>query len=210
MFKKLRQLGQVTLVQIQPSGLIKETPGKTPTGGFYDPTYLVSVDRLEITPLGIEATTPGGERELDIHHINHPDKKYDNNDLISIAFSSHYDAMRARFGDHIVNGIAGENIIIEYTKEIWPADLSQKIGVENQESGEMAIMELNGHANPCVEYASYCLQNQHGKIPAKIMKETLQFLGNGRRGFLFVLSKEQDVITVRPGDKVYTLGEEIK
>jgi hypothetical protein len=35
------------------------------------------------------------------------------------------------------NGIAGENIIIEYSEEVWPDDLSQKSGIENQDNGEM-------------------------------------------------------------------------
>ena len=57
---------------------------------------------------------------LDIHHdINHPDKAYDDDDLVSIGFTSHYKAMRERFGAHIEDGTAGENIIIEYDQEVW-------------------------------------------------------------------------------------------
>jgi hypothetical protein len=208
MYRKVRQLGQVNLVQLQPNGLIIETPDKTPTGYFYDTSRLVQVDRLVITPLGIEATIPGGEHVLDIHHINHPDKAYDDDDLVCVGFTSHYDAMRAHFGEHMVNGIAGENIIIEYSEEIWPDDLSQQLGIENQDTGEMAILEMVSFAAPCVEFSQFCAKSQYERIAADQLKEILQFLGNGRRGFLLVLSKMHDVITVRPDDKVFVVAAE--
>ncbi|HET6446162.1 MAG TPA: hypothetical protein VFI27_16465, partial [candidate division Zixibacteria bacterium] len=68
----LREIGRVKLVQVQPSGLIIETP----SGYFYDVSRRLEVDRLLITSLGIEAETPEGEHVLDIHHISHPGKAY--------------------------------------------------------------------------------------------------------------------------------------
>ncbi len=106
MYKKVRQLGHVRLVQLQPNGLIIDTPDKTPTGYFYDGTRLVQVDQLEITPLGIEGIFPGGEQVLDIDHINHPEKAYDDDDLVHIGFISNYDTRCTHFGEHMVNGIA--------------------------------------------------------------------------------------------------------
>jgi hypothetical protein len=89
MIEKLNLLGYVKLTQLQPTGLIINTP----SGEFYDPSRRVVVDSLQISPLGIEAITPDGEHVLDIHHIDHPDKKYDNDDLVCIGFSSHYAAI---------------------------------------------------------------------------------------------------------------------
>ena len=126
----LHELGRVKLVQLQPTGLIIESD-KTPTGYFYDNSRLVEVDQLSITSLGIEATTRTGEHVLDIHHINHPHKEYDDDDLICIGFTAHYEAMRGRFGAHMVDGIAGENIIIECDKEVWPEDLGQQLVIED-------------------------------------------------------------------------------
>ena len=80
MVEKLTELGQVKLTQLQPSGLIINTPD----GEFYDVSRRVVVEQLIITPQGIEATTPDGEHVLDIHHINHPDKAYDDDDLVCI------------------------------------------------------------------------------------------------------------------------------
>lgn len=208
MDKNIKQIGHVNLVQLQPNGLIVDTPDKTPTGYFYDASRLVQVDRLVITPLGIEATIPGGEHVLDIHHLKHPNKEYDDDDLVCIGFTSHNDAMRDYFGEHMVNGIAGENIIIEYSNEIWREDLSQNLGIENQDTGEMAIFEMISHASPCVEFGQFCAQSQYEKISATKMKNILKFLENGRRGFLLVLNKKHDVVIVRPNDKVFVLGSE--
>ena len=68
MVETLRELGHVKLTQVQPVGLITETS----SGSTYDASRRVEVSRLLITPQGIEATTPDGERALDIHHTAHP------------------------------------------------------------------------------------------------------------------------------------------
>ncbi len=202
-----RQLGEVTLVQLQPQGLIIETPGETPTGSFYDATRRVEVDRLKITPSGIEATLPSGEDVLDIHHLNHPGKAYDNDDLVSVGFTAHYDAMRAEFGHHMADGIAGENIIIGNPTEVWPEDLAETVAIENQDTGQLATLNLVSFAAPCVEFSQFCIQAQHTKIPTDRLREVLRFLGRGRRGFLFVLDDKIDEVTVRAGDKVF-IGED--
>ncbi len=201
MIETFRDLGRVKLVQIQPDGLIIETP----SGYIYDASRLAKVDRLRITPLGIEATTPQGERVLDIHHVNHPDKAYDEDDLISIGFTSHYQAMRARFGEHMVDGIAGENIIIEYNKEVWTEDLGPQIAIENTETGQMTLLDLVCFAAPCDEFSHFAAQSQDKRLPAADLKSTLKFLNNGRRGFLLVLRDGQEAAAVQVGDRVFVV-----
>jgi hypothetical protein len=202
MVESLRNLGHVKLVQVQPSGLIIETP----SGYFYDASRRLEVDCLHITSLGIEATTPEGEHVLDIHHISHPDKAYDNDDLVCIGFTSHYEAMRARFGDHMVDGIAGENIIIEYEEEVWSEDLGKRIAIENQDTGDRALLDMVSYASPCREFSLFATRSQYEALPADKLKDTLQFLGNGRRGFLLVMRAGQEAATVRPGDKVFAVS----
>lgn len=201
MAESIRELGNVKLVQIQPSGLIIGIP----SGDFYDASRRVEVDRLLITPLGIEATLADGKHVLDIHHVNHPDKAYGNKDLVSIGFTSHYEAMRQRFGTHMVDGIAGENIIIDYDQEIWEDDLGQRIGIENPETGQQIFLNLVKFAKPCKEFSHFAAKSQHEKLPADVLKSTLQFLNNGRRGFLLVLSDGQESAVVQPGDRVFTV-----
>jgi len=202
MVEKTREIGAVKLVQLQPSGLIIETP----SGYFYDASRRVEVDQLLITSKGIEATTPGGEHVLDIHHMDHPNKEYDDDDLVCIGFTSHYNAMRTHFGDHMVDGIAGENIIIDFDQEVWPEDLGQRIAIENAETGQLALLDMESFAAPCQEFSHFAAQSQDEKLPADELKSILQFLGNGRRGFLLVLSKDQGEVTVKPGDKVFVVS----
>ena len=202
MIENFRELGIVKLVQVQPSGLIIETP----SGSFYDASRRVEVESLCITSRGIEAITPEGEQVLDIHHLDHPDKAYDNNDLVCIGFTSHYERMRARFGDHMVDGIAGENIIIEYEQEVWPEDLGQQIAFENTNTGRRALLDVVSFAAPCEEFSHFAANSQHERLPAEKLKATLQFLGNGRRGYLLVLSDNQEPVTVRSGDRVFVVG----
>jgi hypothetical protein len=60
-------------------------------------------------------------------------------------------------------------------------------------------------AAPCDEFSHFADQSQHERLPADELKDILQFLNNGRRGYLLVLSEGQDVATVQPGDRVYVL-----
>lgn len=199
-------MGMVSLVQLQPSGLIIEAP-EPPPRYFYDASRRVEVDRLEITPRGIQATLPTGEQVLDIHHLDHPDKAYEDDDLVCVGFTAHYDAMRVEFGEHMVDGIAGENIIIDYPDEVWPGDLGKVLAIENQDTGEVATLEMVNFAEPCVEFSRFCARRQHDEIAAHRVREIVRFLGNGRRGFLLVLDDGLDVVTVRPGDRVFLPGD---
>lgn len=202
----LRPMGEVSLVQLQPSGLIVDAPESWPVRSIYDAGCRVEVGRLEITPRGIEAHLPGGERVLDIHHLDHPGKAYDDDDLVSIGFTAHYRAMRNEFGDHMVDGVAGENIIIDYPGEVWPDDLEQTLLIEDQDSGELASFDLVSFAAPCVEFSRFCLRRPQGELSGRRQGEILRFLGNGRRGFLLVLNSAHDRITVRVGDRVFLPG----
>lgn len=96
--QRSRRVGVVSLVQLQPDGLIVNTPGPAPTRSFYDSSRLVEVDRLEINPRGIEATLQTGEHVLDIHHLDHPERAY-HDDLVCVGFTAHYEAMRSEFGE---------------------------------------------------------------------------------------------------------------
>jgi hypothetical protein len=201
MVEKGRELGTIKLVQLQPNGLIT----KKGEGYYYDVSRRLEVDQLIIKSKGIEAIKPDGETVLDIHHIDHPDKEYDDDDLVCIGFTSHYDKMRERFGEHMVYGSAGENIIIEYPDEIWLDDLGDQIAIENQETGQLLILDQAQVAKPCDEFSHFAAQSQDERLPAGELKEILQFLNDGRRGFLLVQKEGQDMGIVRAGDKVFAI-----
>jgi len=200
---QIRELGKVKLLQVQPSGMVIDTP----TGAFYDVARRVEVDSLIITPLGIEADLADGEHVLDIHHIHHPDKAY-TDDLVSIGFTSHYAAMRERFGEHMQDGTAGENIIIESDREIWLDDLGQQVGFENAQTGQQTLLDILRIATPCNELSHFAANSQHQRLPANELKSTLQFLNNGRRGFLLALAEGLDSVIVRASDRVFAIYKE--
>jgi len=43
-------------------------------------------------------------------------------------------------------------------------------------------------------------------LPAEKSNSVLQYLGNGRRGFLLVFSEGQEEVTIKSGDKVFVLS----
>jgi hypothetical protein len=204
-----QRIGVVSLVQVQPHGLIIDNPGSGPAKHFYDASRRVEVDRLQISKRGIEATLESGERVLDIHHLDHPDKEYDDNDLVCVGFSAHYDAMRREFGGHLVDGVAGENIIVEYAAEVWPENLGESLTIESQDTGETAVLNVVSFAAPCTEFSRYCLQRPHGHVPIPRLREAVKFLGGGRRGFLVLIDAAHQPITVRPGDRVFLDGSSV-
>ncbi len=103
----------------------------------------------------------------------------------------------------MVYGSAGENIIIEYSDEIWLDDLGDKLAIENHQTGQMLILEQIQVAAPCEEFSHFAAQKQDERLSASDLKEILKFLSDGRRGFLMVLPRGQGEGSVRPGDKVY-------
>ncbi len=106
----MRTIGTVTHLQIQ-RGSLKH--GDKPTR-IYDPTPLLSVRTLNVTPDGALGASPDGRETwiVDVHHRAHPSTKNDDGlHGISLGFTSHYMAMQERFGDRLEVGCAGENII---------------------------------------------------------------------------------------------------
>lgn len=201
-----RPFGVVSLVQVQPNGLIIDNPGPGPAKHFCDASRRVEVDRLQISDRGIDATLESGEHVLDIHHLDHPRTEYDNDDLVCVGFSAHYDAMRREFGEHMVDGITGENIIVEYPAEVWPEDLGGSLTVENQDTGQTTALNSVIFAEPCIEFSRFCLQRAYGHVPGPRLGAVLRFLGGGRRGFLLLIDPAREPITVRRGDRVFLYG----
>src|SRR3954467_11681800 len=103
----MRTIGTITRLQIQRSSL---KHGEKPTR-LYDPAPLLSVPVLNVTPDGALGSGPDDTWIVDVHHRAHPATKNDDGlHGISLGFTSHYDAMRAHFGQRIETGCAGENI----------------------------------------------------------------------------------------------------
>src|SRR2546427_8936995 len=97
----MRTIGTVTRLQIQRDSLKR---GEKPTR-VYDPTPLLSVPALNVTPDGALGGTADGRWIVDVHHRDHPDtKNEDGRHGISLRFTSHYDPMPEHVGDRVAIG----------------------------------------------------------------------------------------------------------
>ena len=116
----MHEIGRIKLLQVQQSGLkVKQQPY-----GYYDPTPLLTVKSLLLYPDGVIGVTADGRRVIDVHHVQHPaSRNHSGINGVSVAFTSHYEAMRSKFGDHLVDGCAGENILVEADDILRLADL---------------------------------------------------------------------------------------
>src|SRR5881409_3176787 len=111
----MRDVGEIVRLQIQRSSLkTGEKPNRR-----YDPAPLLAVERLAVRPDGVLGQSNGGAWLVDVHHRSHPQtKNEDGLHGVSLGFTSHYAAMRERFGDRLTLGCAGENIVVETQRRI--------------------------------------------------------------------------------------------
>ncbi|HZI22466.1 MAG TPA: hypothetical protein VFD76_08100 [Gemmatimonadales bacterium] len=173
----MRELGRIVRLQIQRSTL---KTGEKPQRR-YDPAPICPVDHLAVGPDGVLGQGPDGAWLVDVHHRAHPaTKNPDGEHGVSLGFSSHYGLMRERFGDRITLGCAGENIIVETPRRIALEDLERGVVLLGADDGELARLEVLQVAHPCRPFTGWALG---GRVEADILKEQLQFLDGGTRGY---------------------------
>ena len=195
----MREIGQISLIQVQRSALVVEDRTKS----YYDPTPLVVVEYLLLSPQGVIGVAADGSQVMDIHHENHPNShNHKGINGVSIGFTSHYRAMRSKLGEHLMDGIAGENIVVESATPHSLANLGERLAIQIQQTGRYIYLSGLQVATPCVEFSLFAAN--HGMpLPAAQLKETLQFLDGGTRGFYARMEDLQDTVTLRVGDKVF-------
>ena len=189
----------IKLLQVQQSGLkVKQHPY-----GYYDPTPLLTIENLLLSPDGVIGVTVDGKRVIDVHHIGHPaSRNHKGVNGVSIGFTSHYEAMRSKFGDHLVDGCAGENILVEADDILGLADLGKRLAIQTRKTGELIYLTCLKVAAPCVEFSQFAAS--HGMaLPANQLKETLQFLDTGKRGFYATVAGRDSEMMIQAGDKVF-------
>lgn len=193
----MQLLGPITRLQIQTAAL---KTGVKPHER-YDPGALLVVETLTLTSAGAEARGPHGEPVLDVHHLRHPQtRQYQGENALSLGFTAHYAAMRARFGAVVAPGCAGENLIVETAQPVTPAQVQGGVFLQTKGRPEPARLAQIQVAAPCRPFTRYLL----GAEPAEgeDLKAALQFLGDGRRGFYAALA-EAGPVPVALGDLVF-------
>jgi hypothetical protein len=177
-------IGTVVRLQVQRSRL---KPGPATTR-VYDPAPLHEVSVLEIGPRGVV-----GDGILDVHHADHPDTR--NVKLlngISVMTASRYAALRATYGEQLVDGVAGESLLLD-TQHL--DDLSGRLVIES-EDGPIECDSIP--APPCVEFSRFVLGRGAGDVGPEVLaaKDALE---NGARGYYLQTS---GVGTIRAGARV--------
>ncbi len=167
-------LGSVVGLQVQRSPL---KPGPRETRE-YDPSPLLQVERLDIDPRGCMGRS-GGERVLDVHHADHPQTR--NRRLangLSLLTRTAYDRLRQAYGDHLVDGIAGESVLLDTPSAV---ELSGSLLLETEDGGVLALHDI-APAPPCVEFSRFALGRAPGPVDEEVLA-ALSALGDGARGW---------------------------
>jgi hypothetical protein len=193
-------IGIVQIVQIQLSSLkVGEDEDRR-----YDPSPILQVDHLRLSARGVVGVTEDGTNIIDVHHPAHELSRNNGDNGISIGFTAHYQAIRQRFGDHLPDGIAGENILIQAEHPFQLGDFQDGIAIESILTGETYFFQVHRPIAPCEEFSRYCAGR---KIGGSELKETLQFLHQGRRGFMMTPRHPDTQPIVREGDRVFLLKD---
>ena len=189
-------VGTVVRLQVQTASLKK---GVRPSR-VYDPSPLLPVPRLRLTPDGAVGIAEDGGEHVDVHHLGHPQTKHEPGREASFGFTSHYGKMRGEYGERIVIGCAGENVLLE-TDRIWRLeDFATGLAFESGASGARARLSAVTVADPCVEFSRFSLGD--AEAPPADVKPVLQFLGEGTRGYCFRPTSE---VVLSPGDRLVLL-----
>ncbi|MGH7537317.1 MAG: MOSC domain-containing protein [Gemmatimonadales bacterium] len=172
----MRPLGPIVRLQIQRASL---KTGDRPNRA-YDPAPLCAVPRLAVGPDGALGAGPDQAWLVDVHHRAHPaTKNADGLHGVSVGCTAHYRAMRERFGARLTLGCAGENLIADAGP--WrPADVAGGLAIVAPDGRERVRLRVLEVAHPCRTFTGWALG---GVVESGVLKEHLQFLDDGMRGF---------------------------
>jgi hypothetical protein len=187
----VRLIGTIVRLQVQESSLkVGDKPRR------YDPAPIRSVPAISLSLAGVIGLAENGKTIVDVHHRDHPTSKNRGGENgISLGFTGHYRAMRQRFGQHLADGIAGENILIAAHRQFEVAELAGGVVVEGTGGWQLELRPVIVAA-PCVEFSRYAMQFPDGDRPDATVTEALRFLDAGMRGFYATYEGEPAVIEV--------------
>jgi hypothetical protein len=192
-------IGTIVHLQIQCSSLkLGERPRR-----WFDPSPLLVVSALELSPDGVVGVLPDGRRIVDVHNREHPQSRHGSGNGVSIGFTSHYAQMRARHGDRIADGIAGENILVQTDRHFCQGDLPTSLVVE---TGHGFVHLKDARViEPCIEFSRYSLghvgpPDYDLSVQDPAITPTLQFLRFGMRGYCATYAAGPT--TVRSGNRL--------
>ena len=178
---------------------------------FYDPSCLREVDALRLTPSGVIGILADGTEVIDVHHAAHPESR-DRRGLagISVMATGDYAALRARYGDHLVDGIAGEGVLVDFDPGLGRRSMPDSItvspgcrdaagsargpaadvGARTSFDDSDLVLHSVQVADPCVEFTRFCLRLPASDSVGDDVTRGLDDLGGGARGYKMVAERE--------------------
>jgi hypothetical protein len=185
----MEELGRITRLQVQTDPLKRgEQPHR-----WYDADRILRVGALTVTPAGVVGHLDGGD-VVDVHHRDHPRSRHRGDNGISLCPTGHYATMRGEFGDHLTNGVAGENVLLDRGGWLSLGDLGDGVTVVTGD-GEELVLATPRPAQPCVEFSRHVVGD------ATSVREPLRRLMDGMRGYLFTVASGAGTV-LREGDRV--------
>jgi len=192
----MREIGRIERLQIQRGPLkTGEKPDRV-----YSPAPLLAVTSLALGPDGALGLGPDGAWLVDVHNRAHPLSRHDEGrNGVSVGFTGHYAAMRERFGDRLVTGCAGENIIAATAGRIPLEDIANGLAIVAPDGRERLRLRVNQVAHPCRPFTGWALGR---RVEPEVLKAHLQFLDDGMRGY-YCAAEGSAVVVV--GDRLVAL-----
>lgn len=190
-------IGAIVRLQLQRSSLKLGATGAR----YFDPSPILPLDALYATSDGVQADSAGDL--LDVHNARHPNSKNVRGiNAISVGFTSHYGRIRERYGPHVTDGIAGENVLVETSAPVALEDISGGLRIEGAD-GRVIELASVVVAHPCVEFSRFVLDDPFA--PPAAVTPVLQFLDEGVRGFYAAVGSDEPR-RIQLGDRVYGKG----
>jgi len=183
-------LGPIVRLQIQRDPV---KVGKAPLRE-YRPEVIIPVRSFEVSERGVVGQVDG-RQVVDAHHRDHPASRDPRGRAgLTVMATGDYQNLRATYGDHLADGIAGESILIDHPG-LAGSDFPAGLTVLTR-TGPLTLSGLRV-ADPCVEFTRFCLRLPTSAEVGTNVRDGLADLGGGRRGYRAVAA---GVATVHLGD----------
>ena len=189
-------LGEIVRLQAQRESL---KAGQKPHR-YYDPTPITVVPQLTLDAGGVTGHDHDGAPIADVHHRDHPASRYTDGNGVLLGFTAHYDAMRARFGAHVTDGLAGENILVQCGRVVHEDDLACGLLIVTAEGRDLTLRGATA-AEPCVEFSRHVLRYPREARSDATVTAALAFLRHGMRGYY--LTYDGAPTRIHVGDRVW-------
>lgn len=167
---------------------------------------IVNVPAITVDADGVTGHPGDGEPILDVHHRRHPQSRDRRGRAgVSLMAVADHAVLRARYGDHLVDGSAGCTLLLDTPGGLAGLDLGGGLEVHTA----AGVIALTGVvvADPCVEFSRFCLGESVSALVSPSVRQALADLDGGQRGFRAVAARSGRIVvgdTVHRADRTRT------